>query len=205
MVTRSLRSERYGDITFHAGLAGLQDACNIVAHTMAPTPQYCWPRLNRRIGCEVWVKHENHTPVGSFKVRGGVVLIDELHRAGRLPRRMVTATRGNQGQSIPFAARRYGFPVTVLAPKGNSVEKNEAMVGWGADLVEFGEDFEEARLEARSPRRGRGRVRGAGVPSRPGPRCGDLRSSARWRTSIRCTYRSAWDRASAASSAPAIC
>ena len=129
-------------------LAGLQDACDVVARTMAPTPQYCWPRLNRRIGCEVWVKHENHTPIGSFKVRGGVVLMDELHRAGRLPRRMVTATRGNQGQSIPFAARRYGVPVTVLAPEGNSVEKNEAMVGWGADLVEFGEDFEEARLEA---------------------------------------------------------
>ena len=129
-------------------LAGLHQACDVVAETMPPTPQYRWPRLCRRLGCEVWVKHENHTPIGSFKVRGGLVLMDELHRARRLPQRMVTATRGNQGQSIPFAARRFGVPVTVLAPSGNSVEKNEAMVGWGADLVEFGEDFEEARVEA---------------------------------------------------------
>ena len=94
------------------------------------------------------MKHENHTPTGAFKVRGGLVLLDELHRTGQLPRRVITATRGNHGQSIPFAASRYDVPVTVLAPRGNSVEKNTAMVGWGAELVEFGDDFEDARVEA---------------------------------------------------------
>ena len=129
-------------------LAGLEDAHRVVARAMGPTPQYRWPTLCRSVGCEVWVKHENHTPIGAFKVRGGLVLFDELDRAGRLPERIVTATRGNHGQSIPFAARRYGIPVTVLVPRGNSVEKNEAMLGWGAELVEFGDDFEEARMEA---------------------------------------------------------
>ena len=111
---------------------------------MPPTPQYRWPGLSRRAGCEVWVKHENHTPTGAFKVRGGLVLFDELHRSGQLPRKVITATRGNHGQSIPFAASRFGVPVTVLAPRGNSVEKNAAMVGWGADLVEFGDDLAAA-------------------------------------------------------------
>ena len=129
-------------------LAGLEDAHRVVARAMGPTPQYRWPTLCRSVGCEVWVKHENHTPIGAFKVRGGLVLFDELDRAGRLPERIVTATRGNHGQSIPFTARRYGIPVTVLVPRGNSVEKNEAMLGWGAELVEFGDDFEEARMEA---------------------------------------------------------
>ena len=129
-------------------LAGLEDAHGVVARAMGPTPQYRWPTLCRSVGCEVWVKHENHTPIGSFKVRGGLVLFDELDRTGRLPERIVTATRGNHGQSIPFAARRYGVPVTVLIPRGNSVEKNEAMLGWGAELVEVGDDFEEARMEA---------------------------------------------------------
>ena len=81
-------------------------------------------------------------------MRGGLVLFDELHRTGQLPRRVITATRGNHGQSIPFAASRYDVPVTVLAPRGNSVEKNTAMVGWGAELAEFGDDFEDARVEA---------------------------------------------------------
>ena len=129
-------------------LDGLEDARRTVARVMPPTPQYRWPSLCERVGCEVWVKHENHTPIGAFKVRGGVVLLEELHRAGRLPRRMVTATRGNHGQSIPFAARRFGIPVTVFVPRANSVEKNEAMVGWGAEVVTFGDDFDEARVEA---------------------------------------------------------
>ena len=129
-------------------LAGLEQAREVVAAAMPPTPQYCWPGLCRHLGGEVWVKHENHTPIGAFKVRGGLVLLDELKRAGRLPDRIVTATRGNHGQSIPFAARRFGVPVTVFAPQGNSVEKNQAMRGWGAKLIEFGNDFEDARLEA---------------------------------------------------------
>ena len=129
-------------------LAGLEQARDVVAAAMPPTPQYCWPGLSGQLGCEVWVKHENHTPIGAFKVRGGLVLLDELKNAGQLPERIVTATRGNHGQSIPFAACRLGVPVTVFAPKGNSVEKNEAIKGWGAELVEFGNDFEDARLEA---------------------------------------------------------
>ncbi len=129
-------------------LAGLEQAQAVVAAAMPPTPQYCWPGLCRHLGSEVWVKHENHTPIGAFKVRGGLVLLDELKRAGQLPDRIVTATRGNHGQSIPFAACRLGVPVTVLAPKGNSVEKNQAIKGWGAQLVEFGNDFEDSRLEA---------------------------------------------------------
>ena len=115
---------------------------------MAPTAQYRWPCLCRSLGCEVWVKHENHTPIGSFKLRGGLVLLDELARSGRMPPRLVTATRGNHGQSIPFAARRLGVPVTVCVPKGNSREKNEAIVAWGAELVEAGDDLEAACAEA---------------------------------------------------------
>ena len=129
-------------------LPGLRVANTVVYRSMPPTPQYRWPGLSRHAGCEVWVKHENHTPIGAFKVRGGLVLFDELHRTGQLPRNVITATRGNHGQSIPFAASRFGVPVTVLVPRGNSVEKNAAMAGWGAKLVEFGDDFEDARVEA---------------------------------------------------------
>ena len=129
-------------------LAGLEDAQRVVARAMPTTPQYRWPGLCRLAGCDLWIKHENHTPTGAFKVRGGLVLLDELARNGDLPRRLVTATRGNHGQSIPFAAVPMGVAVTVFAPRGNSVEKNAAMVGWGADLVEFGSDYDEARLEA---------------------------------------------------------
>ena len=129
-------------------LDGLRQARDVVARHMPPTPQYRWPGLCDLAGCEVWLKHENHTPIGAFKVRGGLVLLDELRRGPGLPRKIVTATRGNHGQSIPYAACRLGVPVTVYAPKGNGVEKNAAMVGWGADLIEFGDDFEESRLEA---------------------------------------------------------
>ena len=129
-------------------LAELEDAQRVVAEAMPPTPQYRWPGLCRRTGCEVWVKHENHTPTGAFKVRGGLVLLDELARSDKLPRRMVTATRGNHGQSVPFAAVPRGVAVKVFAPKGNSVEKNAAMLGWGAELVEVGTDYDEARTAA---------------------------------------------------------
>ena len=129
-------------------LAGLEEAQRIVARAMPPTPQYRWPGLCRRAGCEVWIKHENYTPTGAFKVRGGLVLLDELAQADMLPRRMVTATRGNHGQSIPFAAVPHGVAVTVFAPKGNGVEKNAAMLGWGAELVEVGADYDESRQAA---------------------------------------------------------
>ncbi|MCY3838708.1 MAG: threonine dehydratase [Gammaproteobacteria bacterium] len=129
-------------------LTDLEAAQRVVARAMPPTPQYRWPGLCRRTGCEVWLKHENHTPTGAFKVRGGLVLLDELAQAGKLPQRMVTATRGNHGQSVPFAAVPQGVKVSVFAPKGNSVEKNAAMVGWGAELVEAGNDYDEAREAA---------------------------------------------------------
>jgi threonine dehydratase len=108
-------------------LAELERAAEVVYRVMAPTPQYAWQLVAADAGCEVWVKHENHTPTGAFKVRGGLVFLEQLHREARLPAGFVTATRGNHGQSIPFAARRYGVPVWVVVPEGNSREKNEAM------------------------------------------------------------------------------
>lgn len=129
-------------------LAQLEDAARIVHGVMPPTPQYAWPLLGRALACEVWVKHENHTPTGAFKVRGGLVFLAELARRGALPAGFVTATRGNHGQSIPFAAARYDVPVTVVVPEGNSQEKNLAMAGWGAQLVVHGRDFDAAREHA---------------------------------------------------------
>ena len=126
----------------------LRAARELVYRHMPPTPQYAWPLLARRLGTEVVVKHENHTPIGAFKVRGGLVYLDRLSREEPNCPGIVTATRGNHGQSIPFAARAFGVPVIVLVPRGNSAEKNAAMQGWGASVETFGEDFEEARQEA---------------------------------------------------------
>lgn len=128
-------------------MPALEAASTLVHAHMPPTPQYAWPLLAERAGAEVWVKHENHTPCGAFKVRGGLVYLDELARNGPCPG-IVTATRGNHGQSIPFAARAHGIPVKVLVPHGNSLEKNAAMRGWGAEVITHGHDFEDARLEA---------------------------------------------------------
>ncbi len=111
---------------------------------MPPTPQYAWPLLAARTGVNVVVKHENHTPVGAFKVRGGLVYLDRMQRSGERVPGIVTATRGNHGQSVPFAARRYGIPVLVVVPHGNSVEKNAAMRALGADMIEEGDDFQAA-------------------------------------------------------------
>lgn len=126
----------------------LEQAGALIAPHLSPTPSYRWPGLCSRAGCEVWLKHENHTPIGAFKVRGGLVYLDELARGPGLPSGIVTATRGNHGQSVPFAARLHNVPVTVLVPAGNSVEKNVAMRGWGAAVVEHGRDFDAARIEA---------------------------------------------------------
>lgn len=129
-------------------LEELTEARDIVAGVMPPTPQYRWPLLCERCGVDVWVKHENHTPTGAFKVRGGLVYLEKLRQSNALPVGFITATRGNHGQSIPFAAARHGVPVKVLVPQGNSVEKNRAMQAWGAQLTVFGEDFDQAREEA---------------------------------------------------------
>jgi len=129
-------------------LEALNQARDVIGQVFDPTPQYSWPLLRERCGVEVWVKHENHTPTGAFKARGGLVFMDALNRRDALPRGLITATRGNHGQSIPYAASRYGVPVTVYVPEGNSIEKNAAMKAWGADLVVHGSDFDEARVES---------------------------------------------------------
>jgi threonine dehydratase len=117
----------------------------IVRQVVPPTPQYAWPLLRERLGMPVWVKHENHTPIGAFKVRGGLVYFDRLSRVTPRPAGVISATRGNHGQSVGFAARRHGFSATIVVPRGNSVEKNAAMRALGVDLIEHGEDFQEAR------------------------------------------------------------
>jgi threonine dehydratase len=125
----------------------LEEAQRLVYAAMPPTPQYAWPLLARATGCDVWVKHENHTPTGAFKVRGGIVHLKRRQQRGQTAG-VITATRGNHGQSIPFGAARVGIPVTVVVPHGNSVEKNAAMRALGAELIEIGHDFDAAREAA---------------------------------------------------------
>ncbi len=126
----------------------LKDAAALVHAHMDPTPQYTWALLSQRIGAEVCVKHENHGPTGAFKVRGGITFIDWLQRTHPDMRGICTATRGNHGQSQARAATAAGLVAKVYAPRGNSVEKNRAMQAFGAELIEFGADFDEAREEA---------------------------------------------------------
>ena len=129
-------------------LAELQQAAELVHRVLPATPQYAWPRLSRRAGCTVWVKHENHTPTGAFKVRGGIVYMERLKGADTEVSAVVTATRGNHGQSIAFAAARAGLAATIYVPRGNSPDQNAAIAAWGATVVEFGADFDEAKHEA---------------------------------------------------------
>jgi threonine dehydratase len=129
-------------------LRQLEQAQAIVGAAMPPTPAFAWPLLSERLGATAIVKHENHTPIGAFKVRGGLVYVDRLKRERPQTAGLISATRGNHGQSLAFAAGRYGLPVTIYVPHGNSVEKNRAMRAFGADLVEYGEDFQAAREEA---------------------------------------------------------
>ncbi len=128
-------------------LADLDAAAAVVYDAMAPTPQQRWPLLDARAGAAVWVKHENQTPVGAFKVRGGLVYFDALRRSGVEVGGVVAATRGNHGQSVGFAAKRYGIPVAIVVPHGNSTGKNDAMRALGVELIEDGHDF-QASLEA---------------------------------------------------------
>lgn len=131
-------------MTALATLADLDAAAALVRTAMPPTPQYCWPLLSRRLSAELWVKHENHTPIGAFKLRGGLVYLAELRRAQPQIRGVISATRGNHGQSIAYAAARLGLAATIVVPHGNSVEKNRAMAAFGATLVEAGHDFQAA-------------------------------------------------------------
>src|ERR1051326_8324707 len=125
-------------------LARLDEAAALVRTVVPPTPQYCWPLLSRRIGAELWIKHENHTPIGAFKLRGGLVYLDALRRAQPGIAGIISATTGNHGQSIAYAATRIGLAATIVVPYGNSPEKNRAMRGFGANLVEHGHDFQAA-------------------------------------------------------------
>src|ERR1700687_3067314 len=129
-------------------LQQLERARDIVGAAMPPTPAHLWPLLSERLGATAIFKHENHTPTGAFKVRGGLVYVDRLKRERPHTPGLISATRGNHGQSIAFAAGRNRVPVTIYVPHGNSVEKNRAMRAFGANLVEHGEDFQSAREEA---------------------------------------------------------
>lgn len=125
-------------------LVDLENAAAVVYRHLPPTPQISWPLLCRRAGCEVWVKHENHTPIGAFKVRGGLVYLDGLRREQPDVTGVISATRGNHGQSVAFAAGKTGLKAVIVVPHGNNPEKNAAMVALGAELVEYGADFQEA-------------------------------------------------------------
>src|SRR5271154_4569035 len=130
------------------GLSEIESAAELVYQSMPATPQYSWPLISARAGAEVWVKHENHTPVGAFKVRGGIVYMDWLRRVHPEVTTIISATRGNHGQSLAYAGVRAGLHVVRLVPKGNSREKNRAMEALGAEVVESGNDFQESTEHA---------------------------------------------------------
>jgi threonine dehydratase len=135
-------------VKFPLTRADLEAAARLVHSVIAPTPQLSWPLLNERAGCELWVKHENHTATGAFKIRGGLVMLEALKRANPKLPGVVSATRGNHGQSIAHAGRRYGVRTVIVVPHGNSRDKNAAMRAWGAELIEHGRDFDEAKDHA---------------------------------------------------------
>ncbi|RLA05453.1 MAG: threonine dehydratase [Gammaproteobacteria bacterium] len=126
-------------------LEQLQQASNLIHQVMPATPSYCWPQLSKNTGCEVWVKHENHTPTTAFKVRGGIYLLDQLNQSKDKPAGIISATRGNHGQSLAFSGARTGMPVVIVAPECNSPDQNRAIEAFGAELILHGKDFEQAR------------------------------------------------------------
>ncbi len=129
-------------------LCEIEAAAQVVYREFQATPQYRWALLSQRLGADCWVKHENHTPVGAFKLRGGLTYFDQLKRRGALPAAVISATRGNHGQSIGWAARAHGVKCSIVVPLGNSVEKNAAMRALGVTLIEFGADFQASREHA---------------------------------------------------------
>ena len=143
-------------------LAQIEAAAAVVYRDFPPTPQSRWALLSERLGADCWVKHENHTPVGAFKIRGGLTFFDGLKQRGELPREVISATRGNHGQSIGWAARAHGVHCTIVVPRGNSVEKNAAMRALGVELIEHGDDFTESSDHAARLAEQRGALR---VPS----------------------------------------
>lgn len=129
-------------------LSDIETAAQVVYREFAATPQYRWATLSARLGTDCWVKHENHTPVGAFKIRGGLTYFDQLKQRDELPKEVISATRGNHGQSIGWAARAHGVACSIVVPHGNSLEKNAAMRALGVHLIEHGTDFQEAREHA---------------------------------------------------------
>ncbi|NWF43873.1 threonine dehydratase [Hydrogenophaga sp. D2P1] len=129
-------------------LQDIEAAAQVVYQSFQATPQYRWGTLSQRLGADCWVKHENHTPVGAFKIRGGLTYFDQLQQRGELPREVISATRGNHGQSIGWAARANGVACSIVVPQGNSLEKNAAMRALGVNLIEHGDDFQAAREHA---------------------------------------------------------
>ena len=134
----------------------IEAAAQVVYREFQATPQYRWALSSQRLGTDCWIKHENHTPVGAFKLRGGLTYFDALQSSGMLPAEVVSATRGNHGQSIGWAARAHGVPCTIVVPHGNSLEKNAAMRALGVTLLEHGSEFQEAREFAMALAAGRG-------------------------------------------------
>ena len=128
--------------------AAMESAAEFLRALVPPTPQYLWPQVAAAFGAEVWIKHENHTPIGAFKARSAAMYFQKLMQREPECPGVITATRGNHGQAVGLAARRFKLPATVYVPKGNSVEKNAAMSALGAQLVEYGHDFQESREEA---------------------------------------------------------
>src|SRR5713226_2880866 len=135
-------------LTLLPTLEEIHQAQKLVYSVMQPTPQISWPLLNLRLEANVWVKHENHTPIGAFKARTAIVYAAELFKHSSGIKGLITATRGNHGQSVALAGQRFKVPVTIVVPHGNSSEKNTAMRGQGANLIEFGNDFQAAREHA---------------------------------------------------------
>lgn len=134
---------------YQATLGDIEAATEIVYSGISPTPQYCWPLLCEQLGTEVWLKHENHTPLGAFKIRGGLVYFAHLVKSENSPVAVISATRGNHGQSVGFSARRYGIKATIVVPFNNNVEKNAAMRALGVELIEHGDDYQAAAEHAK--------------------------------------------------------
>jgi len=126
-------------------LSELEAAAASIYRFMPATPQYSWPQLNHHTGCELWVKHENHTPITAFKVRGGIHLLSSLKQRGEMPSGVLSATRGNHGQSLSYAGRLFDLPVTIVVPECNNADQNAAIKSFGAELIIHGDDFEAAR------------------------------------------------------------
>src|SRR5215469_3395551 len=138
------------EIDFLPSIGDIKSAQDLVYSVMRPTPQMVWPLLCERLGAELWVKHENHTPIGAFKARTAVVYAAEVFKQNKRITGLVTATRGNHGQSVALAARRFGVPAYIVVPSGNSPEKNAAMQAQGGTLIEHGHDYQASKEHAQT-------------------------------------------------------